>query len=111
MKLHFNADATSQGSIRKLRSVFAAAEVKVEEVEHKTGDDVSKISFFNTLPLLETPEGTIFSSNTIARYVASTHKNALYGGDYQHHQALVDQWLDITACDFEPATRTILRQV
>ena len=111
MKLHYNSENVSVATIRKLKSAIAATEAKVEEVTYKTGDDVSKVSFFNTLPLLETPEGTLFSSNTILRYLASAHKTALYCGDNQHNQALVDQWLDFTSCEFEPAARSIMKQV
>jgi hypothetical protein len=52
MKLHYNSEATSVATARKLKSVVLATETKVEEVTYKTGDDVSKVSFFNTLPLL-----------------------------------------------------------
>lgn len=111
MKLHYNAENASVASIRKLKSVINAAEAKVEEATYKNGDDVSKVSFFNTLPLLETPEGTIFSSNAIVRYIAATHKSSLYGADNKHNQALIDQWLDFVGCEFEPAIRTVMRQV
>lgn len=111
MRLHFNSDATSVATSRKLQSVIHATEAKVEEVAYKTGDDVSKVSSFNTLPLLETPEGTFFSSNTIIRYLASAFKKDLYGGDNNYTKSLVDQWLDITTCDFEPAVRGIPRHV
>ena len=60
---------------------------------------------------METPEGSFFSSNTILRYLASTHKSELYCGENQHNQALVDQWLDFTTCEFEPTSRSIMRQV
>ena len=108
MKLHYNADAFSVAKVRKLKSVIAAVGAKVEDVLYKAGDDVAKVSFFNTLPLLETSEGTFFSSNTIMRYLASTHKQQLYGGDNNHQKSLIDQWLDITAVDFEPAISGIL---
>lgn len=74
MKLHYNADAFSVARVRKLKSVIAATGAKVEEAVYKAGEDVSKVSFFNALPLLVTPEGTFFSSNSICRYLASTHK-------------------------------------
>lgn len=109
MKLHLNSDAAAGATARKVRSVIAATEAKVEEVAYKTGDDVSKVSVFNTLPLLETPEGTFFSSNTIIRYLASAFKKDLYGGENIFHKSLVDQWLDITTCDFEPAVRGATR--
>mgnify|MGYP006350636331 CR=1 FL=1 len=105
MKLHLNTDATATATARKLRSVILATEAKVEEVAYKTQDDVSKLSFFNTLPLLETPEGTFFSSNTIMRYLATAFKKDLYGSENNFHKSLVDQWLDIITCDFEPAVR------
>lgn len=109
MKLHYNSEANSVATSRKLKSVLAATEAKVQEVTYKTGDDVSKISPFNTLPVLETPEGTFFSSNTIARYLASAHKKDLYGGDNNHNKGLIDQWLDITTCEFEPAVRAVTK--
>lgn len=107
MKLHYNSEATSLATTRKLKSVIAATEAKVEEVTYKLGDDVSKLSPFNALPLLETPEGTFFSSNTIARYLATAHKKDLYGGDNLHNKALIDQWLDITTCELEAAVRGV----
>jgi len=62
---------------------------------------------FKTLPILETPEGNIFSSNSIVRYLASVSGNKLYGGDNLHHRALVDQWLDVSACEFDAAVSAI----
>lgn len=109
MRLHYNSEAASVATVRKLKSAVLATQAKVEEVNYKTGDDVSKVSFFNTLPLLETPEGTFFSSNTILRYLASSFKKGLYGGDSLFTQSLVDQWLDLITCDFEPAVRGISR--
>ncbi|MFN9944358.1 MAG: hypothetical protein ACK56I_33305, partial [bacterium] len=57
-------------------------------------------------PLLQTPQGTFFSSNTIVRYLANS-QGKLYG-DNLHNQALVDQWLDVSACDFEAAIAAIV---
>ena len=42
------------------------------------------------------------------RYLASTHKAELYGGENNHMKSLIDQWLDITTCDFEPVISAIL---
>ena len=55
--------------------------------------------------MLETKEGTFFSSNTIVRFLAST-ANKLYGNNL-HNRALVDQWLDVSACDFEAAVAAV----
>jgi glutathione S-transferase len=80
MKLHYNEEATSLATIRKLKSVIAATGAHVDEFKYKSGDNVSKLSPFNALPLLETPDGTFFASNNIIRYLASANKRELYGG-------------------------------
>ena len=109
MKLHYNSEATSVATARKLKSVILATEAKVEEVAYKSGDDVTKVSCFNTLPVLETPEGTFFSSNTIIRFLSSSFKKDLYGGDNIFNRSLIDQWLDVSTCELEPAVRGIIK--
>jgi glutathione S-transferase len=81
--------------------------LEVQEVAHDTGADLSSISPINILPLLETANGTIAFSSSIVRYLGSISQNQLYGGENAHNQALVDQWLDIINCDFEPAVAAI----
>lgn len=39
--------------------------------------------------------------------MAASNGNQLYGGENLHHRALVDQWLDITTCDFESAVAAV----
>jgi elongation factor 1-gamma len=107
MKLHYSSCPISVATNRKLKSVIAATDSKVEEVTYKGGDDISKLSAFNTLPLLETPEGTIFSSNAIARYLASTNKKELYGNGNIYCQGLIDQFLDFATFELEPAVRGV----
>jgi glutathione S-transferase/translation elongation factor EF-1beta len=107
MKLHYSTEGATNSRYRKIKSVINALKIEVAEVAHDTTADLSKISLFNTLPLLETPEGTFFSSNTIIRYLAASNGNKLYGGDNLYHRALVDQWLDITTCDFETAVAAV----
>ena len=55
------------------------------------------------VPVLVTPSGPLFESKAIARYVARLRPEAgLYGhGFYQAAQ--VDQWIDFSANEFEPA--------
>ena len=92
---------------RKIRAVIKAANLTVEDVPHETNTNLSKLSVFKTLPILETPEGNIFSSNSIVRYLATVGGNKLYGGENLHHRALVDQWLDVSACEFDAAVSAI----
>ncbi|KAL8136451.1 hypothetical protein V2J09_002452 [Rumex salicifolius] len=53
------------------------------------------------IPVLETPDGAIFESNAIARYVARLNAdNALYGSsliDYAH----VEQWIDFATTEID----------
>lgn len=107
MKLHYSTESAANNRYRKIKAVAAAVGINLEEVAHETNSDLTKISPFNTLPLLETKEGTFFSSNTIVRFLANT-QSKLYGGDNLHNKALVDQWLDISACDFEAAIAAVV---
>ncbi len=107
MKLHYSTEGAANNRYRKIRAVANTLGVKLEEVAHETTADLSTISPFNTLPLLETQEGTFFSSNTIVRYLANS-QGKLYGGDNLHNKALIDQWLDVSACDFEAAVAAVV---
>jgi elongation factor 1-beta len=106
MKLHFSNEGATNSRFRKIKSVINALKVQVEEVSHDSHADLHAISPFNTLPLLETPEGVFFSSNTIIRFLAASNGNQLYGSDL-FQRAQVDQWLDITTCDFEAAVAAV----
>lgn len=107
MKLHYSTEGATNSRYRKIKSVINALKLEVQEVAHDASVDLSAVSVFNTLPLLETPQGTFFSSNTIIRFLAATAGNQLYGGDNLHLRALVDQWLDLTTCDFEAAVAAV----
>lgn len=107
MKLHYSTEGAANNRYRKVKAVANALGVKLEEVAHETSSDLTTISPFNTLPLLQTQEGTFFSSNTIVRYLANS-QGKLYGGENLHNKALIDQWLDISACDFEAAVAAIV---
>ena len=53
--------------------------------------------------MLDTPTGPLFESNAIARYVARLRPDAgLYGASF-YQQAQVDQWIDFSANELEPA--------
>lgn len=107
MKLHYSTEGAVNHRYRKVKAVAAALGVQLEEVAHETTSDLSTISPFNTLPLLQTAEGTFFSSNTIIRYLANT-QGKLYGGKNIHNQSLIDQWLDVSVCDFEAAVSAVV---
>jgi elongation factor 1-gamma len=53
------------------------------------------------VPVLKTPQGAIFESNAIARYVARLRKDTeLYGRTF-YESALIDSWIDFCAHELE----------
>ncbi|KAM7263383.1 hypothetical protein ACFE04_001066 [Oxalis oulophora] len=69
-------------------------------VSNKTPEFL-KMNPIGKVPVLETPEGPIFESNAIARYVARKNpESPLYGSsliDYGH----VEQWIDFAALEVD----------
>ena len=58
-----------------------------------------------TVPVLETPQGSIFESNAIARYVARIRSDTGLCGSSFFESAQVDSWVDFCSHDLElPAT-------
>jgi elongation factor 1-gamma len=55
------------------------------------------------VPVLETPEGCIYESNAILRYIARLSKGAKLYGATKWEEAQVDQYLDWTSTLLEPA--------
>jgi elongation factor 1-gamma len=72
--------------------------------EHnKNADYIRNCHPIGKVPVLQTPEGYIFESNAIARYVARLDKvHNLYGRN-AFEAAQVDMWLDFTVTEIEPA--------
>ncbi|KQK17900.1 hypothetical protein BRADI_1g37490v3 [Brachypodium distachyon] len=69
-------------------------------VSNKTPEFI-KMNPLGKVPVLETPDGAVFESNAIARYVArSKGDSPLFGGsliDYAH----VEQWMDFSATEID----------
>jgi len=62
-----------------------------------------KLNPLGKIPTLETPEGGIFESNSIARYVARMRLDTgIYGRTF-YESVQVDQWLDWMSNEVEPA--------
>lgn len=84
---------------------YSGVDVKLTEnfqmgVTNKTPEFL-KMNPLGKVPVLETPEGPIFESNAIARYVARLKAdNPLYGSsliDYAH----IEQWMDFAATEID----------
>lgn len=80
-------------------------DVKIETPAFNVGVDNKSQEFLEKspagkIPVLETPNGSIFETNAIARYVARQGKNVLYGkGAFE--AGLVDQWIDFAVSEID----------
>lgn len=75
------------------------------DLAKKGGDNALNKSPAGKVPVLETPQGTLFESNAIARYIARARRDTdLYGVSF-FESGLVDAWIDFAAQEVElPAT-------
>jgi elongation factor 1-gamma len=61
------------------------------------------------VPVAKTQEGYLFESNSIVRYLARLDASgALYGGSGAYQASQVDQWIDFTANEVEPAINVMV---
>jgi elongation factor 1-gamma len=99
---------------RVYKALIAAkyAGVTVETPEFNFGEENKTAEFLKKnplgkVPVLETPEGAIWESNAIARYVAKKGAESLLGGN-AYEQGLVDQWIDFTVGEIDLPARAWL---
>ncbi|KAJ7547604.1 hypothetical protein O6H91_08G094500 [Diphasiastrum complanatum] len=99
---------TSAGNKNAAKSLIAAeyVGVKIEitpsfqfGVSNKTPEFL-KLNPLGKVPVLETPDGAIFESNAIARYVARLKSNALFGSS-AIDAAHVEQWIDFATTEID----------
>lgn len=71
--------------------------------------DFLKKNPLGKIPVLETDnEGFIFESNAILRYLARLKKESGLYGENDFQSGLVDQWLDFSSLELEPAILQLL---
>ena len=98
------------GAFRTVKTLIAAkyADVDINVPSFELGKDNKTESFLaknpsGKIPVLDTPTGPLFESNAIARYIARMRPDAgLFGGSF-YENAQVDQWIDFSANELEPA--------
>ncbi|CAH9109244.1 unnamed protein product [Cuscuta europaea] len=109
MALTLHSSATNKNAFKALIAAEYTG-VKVELVKdfqmgvsNKTPEFL-EMNPIGKVPVLETPDGTVFESNAIARYVAKLKPdNHLFGSsliDYAH----VEQWNDFSATEIDANT-------
>jgi elongation factor 1-gamma len=95
------------GNFRAFKILIAAEYngMQIAVPEYKAGDNKSPAflakSPLGRVPVLDTPQGAIFESNAIARYVAgSSRTSGLMGATY-FDSAKVDSWVDFCTHEME----------
>lgn len=103
---------TDPGNFRAFKILIAAEynSVDVSIPEFKIGSDnltpeFIKKSPFGRVPVLDTPKGSLFESNAIARYVARLRADTELVGQSYFESAQVDSWIDFCSHNVDlPAT-------
>lgn len=100
---------TGEGNKNAFKALIAAeySGVQVElaqnfemGVSNKTPEFI-KMNPIGKVPVLETPDGPVFESNAIARYVTcSKSDNPLYGSSLIEY-ALIEQWIDFSLMEID----------
>ncbi len=70
--------------------------------------DFLKKNPLGKIPVLETPDGYIFESNAILRYLARSKRAEGLYGENEFQEGLVDQWLDFSSLELEPAVLQLI---
>ena len=71
-------------------------------VENKS-EEFLKMNPNGKVPVLKTPEGAIFESTAIARYIARMRNDTGLLGRTFYEEGKVDQWIDWATCELVPS--------
>lgn len=92
--------------VHKAQIAAAYVGVEIKEPNFVFGKDNESDAFLalnplGKVPCLETPQGPIFESNAIARYIAGLRGDKQLLGASYYETALVAQWVDFSANELE----------
>jgi len=101
LKLFTSSGDNYKYRIWKIQIAAQYAGVNLDVVD-ASSKEFKALSPIGKTPVLSTPNGPIFESNAILRYVARLRGDSgLYGDSFQD-AALVDQWVDFSLNELEP---------
>ncbi|KAL8116327.1 elongation factor 1-gamma-like isoform X1 [Apium graveolens] len=106
MALVLHAGKTNKNGFKTLITAEYTG-IKVELVENfemgvsNKSPEFLKMNPIGKVPVLETPDGAIFESNAIARYVASLKPDSSLFGSSQIEHGLVEQWIDCASLEID----------
>ncbi|KAF5197373.1 Elongation factor 1-gamma [Thalictrum thalictroides] len=106
MALVLHAGNTNKNAFKALIAAeYSGVQVKLVEnfemgVSNKTPEFL-KMNPIGKVPVLETPDGPIFESNAIARYVARLKEDNPLCGSSSIENGLVEQWIDFASLEID----------
>jgi len=101
LKLFTSSGDNYKYRIWKIQIAAQYAGVNIDVVD-AASKEFKALSPIGKTPVLSTPNGPIFESNAILRYIARLRADSgLYGDSFQD-AALVDQWVDFSLNELEP---------
>jgi glutathione S-transferase len=86
MKIHFSNTEYGRNRLAKVKAVAILTKTDLVEVPFDEKSAVAKSVHYQTLPILETSQGSLFSTNAILRFLANS-SNSLYGAN-AHEQVV-----------------------
>jgi hypothetical protein len=86
MKIHFSNTEYGRNRLAKVKAVAALTKTELAEVPFDEKSAVAKSVHYNSVPLLETPQGCLTSTNAIIRFLANS-SSSLYGAN-AHEQVI-----------------------
>jgi len=101
LKLFTSSGDNYKYRIWKIQIAAQYAGVNLDVVD-ASSKEFKALSPIGKTPVLSTPNGPIFESNAILRYVARLRGDSGLYGDSFHDAALVDQWVDFSLNELEP---------
>ncbi|KAI5655900.1 hypothetical protein M9H77_24693 [Catharanthus roseus] len=107
MALILHAGNTNKNALKALIAAeYSGVQVEFAKnfemgVTNKTPEFL-KMNPIGKVPVLETPEGPVFESNAIARYITRLKADNPLFGSSTYEYALIEQWIDFSASEIDP---------
>lgn len=114
MALILHAGKTNKNAFKTLIAAeYSGVQVEMAKdfemgVSNKTPEFL-KMNPIGKVPVLETPDGPIFESNAIARYVSRLKLDNPLCGSSSIETALIEQWIDFASLEIDANTGSWLR--
>jgi len=79
-------------------------------VDNKAEDFLKK-NPAGQVPMMDTPDGPLFESNAMAKYIARKGSDKGLYGTNEYQASLIDQWIDFWSTHFQDSTWTVMGMI